>query len=112
MKTKFKPYTKEETKQIVELFNNNPTLEQKIELANKLERDVPRIYQKFMYEREKIRARNKIPYIKRNTKSNKPTITVTHLNQDVYTFPTIQVGDAVIKMTSRTFKVAGIQIEC
>lgn len=114
---KIKKYSKSETREIMEVFGNNPTYEQKAELAKKLDRTIAQLYQKYNYEKaggyaaDKVRKeRQRLAREKRNA-GKKPSITVTHLNKNLQ-YPTIKIGDALVTMTSNSFKIGGVQIEC
>ena len=100
------PYTKEEKRKIIKLISNNPTKEQKQELADELKRSVSVIAQKALYEK-KMKKQRRLK-AKRGTE-----ITVTHLEKKcpVVIPATIKLSNnVVIEIPTNKFKIDGVEL--
>ena len=110
-----KPYTKEETKKIIEICQPNAsTTKEKEEYALSIDRTVTQITSKASYEKNKKKYKKKQRRLELVAeKAQKPaTLNITHVDKIISTKEaTITIGEAVITIPFRTFQINGVKID-
>ena len=107
MKTKLKPYSKEESNTIYKMFCVSETTKKEREAyAKSIGRTYTQIASKASYERIN-RAHKKL----KNKKQQPATISVTHLQKPAAIKSSkITIGEAVVEIPSKEFSVNGIKL--
>lgn len=105
---KLVPYTKEETARIKKEW---PLLER--EGREKLAADLGRSYtvvsQKYSYEKLKLKDKRKKKAVEK--KQQPATITISHIQKPAIVNSIVRIGEALIEIPSKEFKVNGVKVE-